>query len=591
LLAALSSGRGSTMNAATPTPVVLLVDDDRALCTLARRKLERENLTLVTLHTGRDAIAWLDANEADLVLLDLFLPDMKGQDLLDALAARKRDVPFVVMTGYGDERVAVDIMKKGALDYLAKNVALPEFLPSVVRNALDRLAEQRRLATAESALRERQEAERQFMERLTVLHAVTNELMDASSFDELCRKAVELGRTRLGFDRIGIWFLTPDGTQMEGSFGTDEQGRIRDERGQRVPMDKSQVQMLTTQPQVEATCGTNVDLADHLGHVVGKGDIVWTAISDGRKLIGSVCTDNLLSRRPFTKQDTELFVLFANSLGHLCALKRTEAEIRKLNEELEQRVRERTAELMAVNKELEAFCYSVSHDLRAPLRAIDGFSRAVYEDHGEELSEEARSYLSRVCAASERMARLIDDLLQLSRMTRTEMHRDRVNLTDMLKSIARDLRAEQPDRQAEFVILDDMFVYGDARLLQIAMENLLENAWKFTGQRPIAHIECGVIRENKHLIHFVKDDGAGFDMAYAGKLFGAFQRLHAATDFPGTGIGLATVQRIIHRHGGQIWAEGRVGEGAVFYFTLPSTGLPDAAEANRARLASPAGPG
>ncbi|NLE61186.1 MAG: response regulator, partial [Planctomycetes bacterium] len=173
------------MNAATPTPVVLLVDDDRALCTLARRKLERENLTLVTLHTGRDAIAWLDANEADLVLLDLFLPDMKGQDLLDALAARKRDVPFVVMTGYGDERVAVDIMKKGALDYLAKNVALPEFLPSVVRNALDRLAEQRRLATAESALRERQEAERQFMERLTVLHAVTNELMDASSFDEL----------------------------------------------------------------------------------------------------------------------------------------------------------------------------------------------------------------------------------------------------------------------------------------------------------------------------------------------------------------------------------------------------------------------
>lgn len=591
MLVALSSSRGSTMNAATPTPVVLLVDDDRALCALARRKLERENLTLVTLHTGRDAIAWLDANEADLVLLDLFLPDMKGQDLLDALAARKRDVPFVVMTGYGDERVAVDIMKKGALDYLAKNVALPEFLPSVVRNALDRLAEQRRLATAESTLRERQEAERQFMERLTVLHAVTNELMDASSFDELCRKAVELGRTRLGFDRIGIWFLTPDGTQMEGSFGTDEQGRIRDERGQRVPMDKSQVQMLTTQPQVEATCGTNVDLADHLGHVVGKGDIVWTAISDGRKLMGSVCTDNLLSRRPFTKQDTELFVLFANSLGHLCALKRTEAEIRKLNEELEQRVRERTAELMAVNKELEAFCYSVSHDLRAPLRAIDGFSRAVYEDHGEELSEEARSYLSRVCAASERMARLIDDLLQLSRMTRTEMHRDRVNLTDMLKSIARDLRAEQPDRQAEFVIPDDMFVYGDARLLQIAMENLLENAWKFTGQRPIAHIECGVIRENKHLIHFVKDDGAGFDMAYAGKLFGAFQRLHAATDFPGTGIGLATVQRIIHRHGGQIWAEGRVGEGEVFYFTLPSTGLPDAAEANRGRLASPAGPG
>ncbi len=242
------------------------------------------------------------------------------------------------------------------------------------------------------------------------------------------------------------------------------------------------------------------------------------------------------------------------------------------NDQLEQRVRQRTDQLQAANKELESFSYSVSHDLRGPLRTIDGFSLALAEDHRDKLDSQALDYIQRIRNATQRMGTLIDDLLNLSRVTRSEMHRQRVDLSAMARSLAAELVANDHGRQVEWVIANGIEASGDSRLLQIVMDNLIGNAWKYTSKHDRGRIEFGQKQGNDGLVYFVKDDGAGFEQNYAGRLFGAFQRLHAMTEFPGTGVGLATVQRIIHRHGGLVWAEGAVEKGATFYFTLQAGG-------------------
>jgi len=249
--------------------------------------------------------------------------------------------------------------------------------------------------------------------------------------------------------------------------------------------------------------------------------------------------------------------------------KQAENAIHELNETLEQRVIQRTHELEAANKELEAFSYSVSHDLRAPLRAIDGFSLALLDDYAKNLDDEGKHYLGRVRAGSQRMAQLIDDMLKLSRITRIEFVRERVNLTKIATEISEKLREAAPERKVIFEIHKDITAYGDERLLRVALENLLGNAWKFTSKRDDTQIAFG----QTAFEYFVSDNGAGFDMAYADKLFGAFQRLHSTSDFEGTGIGLATVQRVIRRHGGAIRAESKVNEGTTFYFTLSTQGI------------------
>jgi len=254
--------------------------------------------------------------------------------------------------------------------------------------------------------------------------------------------------------------------------------------------------------------------------------------------------------------------------GTTLMLVRSRVRAEKAGRDLEDANRE----LEATNRELEAFSYSVSHDLRAPLRSIDGFSQILVEDYADEIDEEGKDYLGRVRAASQRMGRLIDDILGLSRVTRGNMNRRRLDLGALATEVVEELREARPERKVEFSAQKGLEVLGDPKLLRVALANLIGNAWKFTEKKPEARIEVGMdeelSRKGRVPVYYVRDNGAGFDQAYAGKLFGAFQRLHGADEFEGTGIGLATVQRVVHRHGGRIWAEGEAGRGATFYFTL-----------------------
>jgi signal transduction histidine kinase len=250
------------------------------------------------------------------------------------------------------------------------------------------------------------------------------------------------------------------------------------------------------------------------------------------------------------------------------ARSQAEASLAVLTADLDRQVAERTALLEATNKELEAFSYSISHDLQAPLRGLDGFSQILLEDYAPQLDAVGQDYLRRIRRASQRMGQLINDLLMLSRFGLEELHKGPVDLGEMAAEVAHEWQATAPERAVEWVIPRGLRVHGDPRLLRVALDNMLGNAWKFTAQVPAPRIELGTYPDGPEQVYFVRDNGAGFDMAYVEKLFTPFSRLHTADAFEGSGIGLALVHRIIWRHGGRVWAEGRPGAGATFYFTL-----------------------
>ena len=291
--------------------------------------------------------------------------------------------------------------------------------------------------------------------------------------------------------------------------------------------------------------------------MAADGRVVWV-----RAIVSVVVEDG----RPVRLRGILLDVTAQHEAA--AALRRSQDELQTLNRELEQRVGERTAQLEAANRELQAFGYSVSHDLMAPLRAIDGFVRIVAEDDGAALSDASRAHLQRVIANVSRMATLIDRLLELSRVTRAQLHRRQVDLSALARSVAAELQQSEPGRCVAVSIAPDLVADADAQLVRVVLQNLLANAWKYTGRKDAAHIEFGAMTGTQPPVFVVRDDGAGFDMADAGRLFVAFQRLHVADEFVGTGIGLATTRRIIERHGGRIWAESAVGRGAAFFFTL-----------------------
>jgi PAS domain S-box-containing protein len=316
-----------------------------------------------------------------------------------------------------------------------------------------------------------------------------------------------------------------------------------------------------------------------IGHTATELDI-WANLEERDRILktnqekGSIRNEEFHVRTKSGKIHIVLFSTEVVNIGeepHSIAMTLDITEQKEAEGKLQEaisRLEQSSTQLAATNKELEAFSYSVSHDLRSPLRSIDGFSQALLEDYQEKLDETGRDYLKRLRNASQKMGDLIDGILKLSRLTRSEIHQEPTNLSVLAEEIANRLQEIQPERRVKFAIEKDVIANGDPQLLRVLLENLLGNAWKFTGKKPQGKIEFSTERNNGKKAYFIRDNGAGFDMTYAHKLFGAFQRLHEATEFPGTGIGLATVQRIINRHGGSIWAEGAVGKGATFHFTL-----------------------
>ncbi len=353
---------------------------------------------------------------------------------------------------------------------------------------------------------------------------------------------------------VGRWQTPPDFIAVDKPDGHVCWDVIRDSRNELCLIrDLPHSRYAETDPNVR-----RYNLATYFGKAVTFGGVN----------IGSLCIvyqdDHIPSRK-----DGELLEIIASAIAVEEKRKRAEDEILRLNSELEKRVTERTAQLEAANKELEAFSYSVSHDLHTSLMIVDGFTRELSKNYTDRLDEAGRHYLQRLQAASQRMKQLTDAFLRLSHVNRGELRRGTVNLSDMATIVAADLRQTEPERRVTFIISPALKGSGDKRLVKVVLENLLGNAWKYTRKNQEAVIEFGSIVLDGEKTFFVRDNGVGFPMAQAGRLFGAFQRLHSQEEFSGHGIGLATVQRIIDRHGGRVWACGEVGKGATFYFTLP----------------------
>ena len=423
----------------------------------------------------------------------------------------------------------------------------------------------------EEILRQGQESEQRFIERLRMLLRVSNELSRSRTLDDLCQRAIELGQKAIGYDRLSIWLVAEDRETMQGTFGVDEAGNIRDERRFSHPIILRPMMVEIIHKGVTSILEEDHPLYDGCSEIVDRGQLFAVGLWDGAEMIGCLSVDNLFTHLEFTERDQELLELYASVLGHLCTLKRVQEALNTLMQELEQRVVERTAELEAKNKELETLTYSVSHDLRSPLRGIDGYSSLLLDEYQETLLGAGQQYLNMICLATSQMHKLLKDLSTYLSFEQRSIQKSSVHLPHLIQNLLSNFsEVIQSQRVQMTVNVPFTYVIADEEILTLALNNLLDNALKFIKNAPHPRIEIGGRETEEGCILWVKDNGIGFDMKYHDRIFELFQHLNHVEDYPGAGIGLAVVRKAMQRLGGEAWAESRAGEGAIFFLEIAS---------------------
>jgi signal transduction histidine kinase len=538
---------------------LLIVDDEaphmRALCDT----LQEEGYITRGFTAGQDAAAALREEPFDLLLTDLMMPQLDGITLLQACREIDPDLACVVMTGHGTISTAVDALKSGAYDYVLKPFKVNSILPVLARALAVRTLQLENIQLRESVS----------------IYELARAITEGLEHDQVVERTLAAA-SRQG-DADAVYLLEPAadgrGLRLAGAAGPGVEPLAA-----AVTIPSSELEDWVSRARRELEDPGQQDAASALrAHLFDARIGIAIPIASAGRFFGVLGFSAARPVRGVRPGRLKALDVLARTAAVAFATAALVTELRRVNEELELRVRQRTLELEGANKELESFSYSVSHDLREPLRAIQGFCEMFRTEFGASVPEAGGQMLERIWAGASRMNQLIDDLLHFSRFSREPLQCLPVPMRELVLQVVQRLRERLGDRQVEVEVGELPECHADRALLEQVLVNLLSNAFKFTAGQEVARVEVGVLRQAEASVYYVRDNGVGFDMRAGDKLFGVFQRLHSQEAFEGTGIGLSIVHRIITRHGGRVWADSRPGEGATFYFTLPEAAAPCAA--------------
>jgi signal transduction histidine kinase/CheY-like chemotaxis protein len=536
---------------AAPRARLLIVDDETAQMRALCDTLEQEGYFTRGFTSGLEAVAALREQPFDLLLTDLMMPQIDGIKLLRACHEIDRDLACIVMTGNGTIGTAVDALKAGAFDYVLK-----PFKVNHILSALARALAMRQLRLENIQLRES-------VSIYELARAITQDL----DHDQIVARTLAAAGQQNDADAVYLLVPSPDSGEvcLAGSSGPGAQPLAGV-----TPLDREALKQWLAQAAAALEAPDGHGEAQALfSHPFDSRIGVCVPIVSGDRFFGVLGFSSARPQQRISLGQLKALDVLARTTATAFATAALLTELRAMNEELELRVRERTHDLEAANKDLESFSYSISHDLREPLRAVEGFCEMFRSEYAADVPEAGRKLLERIWAGAGRMTQLVNDLLHFSRFSREPLHCRRMPLRELVLQIVARLKEGLGARQLTVQVGDLPDCVGDPALLEQVLVNLLSNAFKFTAGREAARVEVGALRQGEGIVYYVRDNGVGFDMRYADKLFGVFQRLHSQEAFEGTGIGLSIVHRIVTRHGGKVWADSRPGEGATFYFSLP----------------------